>query len=304
MTVMECWSLHGIDSKLSNKCAAKFKICLLRCHVGNTMSTRRRLHSWPRALALMSSRNLASNPVMSSVEESATAPLSARSASGLLVADPNNVCPRWCVQALPIDSRLVTKNVCRTMHAVEATFCSWWHEVLQWGRCCTAWGECGKPLSVCTTKGIPFLCVWQGVHGLRPFGYDPRKWNVENECLWPTAWSLHDLLDLWHQRLRRNRPGFSTPETCNENITTGLCSWQLRWSVPVIPGTKWSGRYRKMRYGGVNIDASKCSPSSVNPQDVWFTEACTNPALILPRAADTNLEMHMIMMNNFGCRGI
>ena len=121
--------------------------------------------SWFLVLAMLSSRNLASTPVLPALGLSATTQSSAHSACGgstrsalaslskQLVATSIYVCRRCKVEARPINGRTV--DVGGTMFDVEATFC-YLCDILCSGaiaaRCCVAWGKFRKLLSVPTTR--------------------------------------------------------------------------------------------------------------------------------------------------------
>ena len=144
--------------------------------VTSSMSTWRRpsrSSSWFLVLAMLSSRNLASTPVLPDLGLSATTQYSAHSACGgstrsavaslskQLVAASNYVCRRCKGEAGPINGRTV--DVGGTMFDVEATFC-YLSDILCSGaiaaRCCVAWGKFRKLLSVLTTRYLSHrICV-------------------------------------------------------------------------------------------------------------------------------------------------
>ena len=126
-------------------------------------------------LAMMSSRNLASTPVLSAVVVLATINSIHCSqcmlwvhkiCSGItkwLVADPNHVCCRCNGEAWLIDDRTVTEvYIDGTMLDMEATFCYLGDMLCSGGgcdsviaaRCCVAWGKFRKLLPVLTTRHL------------------------------------------------------------------------------------------------------------------------------------------------------
>ena len=139
-----------------------------------SMSTWRRpsrRSSWVLVLAMLSSRNLASTPVLPALGLSATTQSDAHSAcsgstrssvaslSKQLVAASNYVCRRCKGEARPINTRSVDVG---TMLDAEATFC-YLCDILCSGAiaasCCVAWGKFRKLLSVLTTRYLlPRIC--------------------------------------------------------------------------------------------------------------------------------------------------
>ena len=143
--------------------------------VKSSMSTWRRpsrSSSWFLVLAMLSSRNLASTPVLPALGLSATTQSSAHSACGgstrsavapvskQLVATWNYICRRCKSEARPINGRTV--DVGGTMLDVEATFC-YLCDILCSGaiaaRCCVAWRKLRKHLSILTARYLsPRIC--------------------------------------------------------------------------------------------------------------------------------------------------
>ena len=128
--------------------------------------------SWFLVLAMLSSRNLASTPVLPALGLSATTQSSAHSACGgstrsalaslskQRVAASNYVCHRCKGDARPINGRTV--DVSGTMLGVEAIFC-YLCDILCSGaiapRCCVTWGKFRKLLSVLTARYLsPRIC--------------------------------------------------------------------------------------------------------------------------------------------------
>ena len=143
--------------------------------VKSSLSTWRRPirpSSWFLVLAMLSSRNLASTPVLPALGLSATTQLSAHSACGgstrsalaslskQLVAASNYVCRRCKGEARPINGRTV--DIGGTMLDVEATFC-YLCDILCSSAiaatCCVASGKFRKLLSVLTARYLsPRIC--------------------------------------------------------------------------------------------------------------------------------------------------
>ena len=153
-TMLGCWRCFHVCSALV--CHGSFSTLMTWCSlqtprrsvspssrpgrlawkVKGSTSTWRRSSSCSLVLAMVSSRNLASTPVLSAVVALATASCSGHTAcyacihkkcSGIakwLVADPNYVCHRCNGRAWSIHGRTVTEvDVDSTMLVVEVTFC-------------------------------------------------------------------------------------------------------------------------------------------------------------------------------------
>ena len=145
--------------------------------VKSSMSTWRRPtrpSSWFLVLAMLSSKNLTSTPVLPALGLSATTQSSPYSACGgstrSAVASLSNVCRRCKGEARPINGRTV--DVGGTMLDVKATFCYLCDILCSSAiaaRCCVAWGKFRKLLSVPTTRYLsPRICG-----------------KVYEACVWP-----------------------------------------------------------------------------------------------------------------------
>ena len=181
LSLAQCSSLvcHGSFSTLITWCSSRTSrrsasLSSRRGRLGwkvkGSVSTWRRPSAWSSVLAMMSSRNLASIPVLFNVVVLATTPSRAHSAwvhkeySGIakrLVANRIYVCPTYSGKDRPIDGRTVNEvDVDGTMLDVEATFC-YLGDMLCCGgdcdsataaRCCMAWGKLRELLPVLTTR--------------------------------------------------------------------------------------------------------------------------------------------------------
>ena len=191
-----------------------------------------------------------------------------------LAIDPNDVYPRCNRKARPIDGRPMTQvDVHVTMLDVDATFC-YQGEMLCSGRgcesainarCCVACGKVQETIA-CPHHQAP-LKVCDKVRGLRQLGCAPRIWPAAA----PPKSPLHDPLDLWHQRPRRNTLGFTTQETWHWEYYGSLSKSATRvvWICtachilldiqPVthlaIPGTRKPAKPRKTWFQCVKNDA-------------------------------------------------
>ena len=259
---------HGSSSMLMTWCSSQTpkrsvspssRRGRLAWKVKGSMSTWRRPSSWFLVMTRMSSRNLASTPVLSAVGVSAVGSNSILCSqymlwvhetwSGIikrLVEHPNYICPRHKGESRPIDGWPVTEvDVDSTMLDVEVTFCypgCYLGDMLCSGgacdsaisaRCCVAWGKFRKLLPVLTSRHLTHkICgkVYEAcvrsvmLHGSETWG--PKECELQQLCRKDHA-MIH-----WISAIK-NRDETSSASLLQklniEDITLVLRCRRLRW---------------------------------------------------------------------------